>query len=449
MYFKLSLRNVKRSISDYYIYFSTLIFGICIFYMLNLAFSKEVIIKLTVVQHSYMKLYSGDISICSICIAFLLAFLIIYANNFMIKRRKKEFGIYMTLGMSKRGISSILLCETFIIGLISLIVGLFLGIVLSQALQALISKALMGDVPKYRLQISESAIFKTIVYFTVTFILTSFFNFISILKCKIIYLINDLKKNQEVKQQNTYISIFLFLISILCLEFSYRTLLSYKALIPSKEYLSAIILTIVGTFLFFMSLSRLLLKLMILNKKLYLKKLNVFIFRQLNSKINTISASISMSVICLMISFSMILVAITRGWNLKPIYEFPVQVVCMFIYASMIFMITASAIIALKQLSEATEDIKRYKILRKMGVDIKTIDRSIFWSVFIYFMLPLALAIVHSIVAITFWCNIVAPCNQDNIYRTCIQSSMVVCLIYIGYFIATYLGYKKILTSSL
>ena len=127
MLFKLSLKNIKKSFKDYAIYFMTLILGVTIFYMFNSIESQEAMMQVNQSQKMIIELMTQLIGFVSGFVAIILAFLIIYANNFLIKRRKKEFGIYMTLGMGKRQISKILLFEIILIGIISLGVGLVIG----------------------------------------------------------------------------------------------------------------------------------------------------------------------------------------------------------------------------------------------------------------------------------------------------------------------------------
>ena len=129
MLFKLSLKNIKRSIKDYAIYFFTLVLGVAIFYVFNAIDSQTVMLDITSSTYEIIKLMTNILSGVSVFVSFILGFLIIYASRFLIKRRNKEFGIYLTLGMGKRKISSILLLETLFIGLISLFIGLGLGII--------------------------------------------------------------------------------------------------------------------------------------------------------------------------------------------------------------------------------------------------------------------------------------------------------------------------------
>mgnify|MGYP002711499143 FL=1 len=130
MLFKLSLKNIKKSIKDYAIYFFTLILGVAIFYVFNAIDDQTVMMNVSSSTYEIIKLLTSILSSVSVFVSFILALLIIYASRFLIKRRNKEFGIYLTLGMSKRKISLILFFETLIIGILSLAVGLGVGFIL-------------------------------------------------------------------------------------------------------------------------------------------------------------------------------------------------------------------------------------------------------------------------------------------------------------------------------
>lgn len=123
MLFKLSFNNMKKSIKDYSIYFLTLVIGVAIFYMFNSIDSQQAMLRVSSSQREIIKLMITMLGFVSVFVAIVLGLLIVYANNFLINRRKKEFGIYMILGMGKRKISKIILMETIFVGIISLIVG--------------------------------------------------------------------------------------------------------------------------------------------------------------------------------------------------------------------------------------------------------------------------------------------------------------------------------------
>ena len=211
MLFKLSLKNIKKSFKDYAIYFMTLILGVTIFYMFNSIESQEAMMQVNQSQKMIIELMTQLIGFVSGFVAIILAFLIIYANNFLIKRRKKEFGIYMTLGMGKRQISKILLFETILIGIISLGVGLVIGIFGSQLMSILVSKLFEVDMTEYQFVFSKDAFVKTCIYFALMYLAVMIFNTISVSRYKLIDLINAAKKNEKIiikKFNYLYNSIF-------------------------------------------------------------------------------------------------------------------------------------------------------------------------------------------------------------------------------------------------
>lgn len=657
MYSKLAFRNLKRSFKDYTIYFLTLVFGVCIFYTFNSIQSQSIMMELSDVQASAFKQVENIMGYASIFVSFILAFLIIYANNYLIKRRKKEFGIYMTLGMEKGSLSKIIFIETLLVGIISLAIGLALGIFLSQGLSILTAKMFKVNLIKFKFIFSYNAMIKTIACFGAIYLLVLMFNSISIRKITLIDLLTSSRKNENIKVRNIWVSVIMFFISCIMLGYAYYTVLKngVATLEMSISGLS-ILLGSIGTFLFFFSLSGFLLKLVQANKKYYLKDLNMFVLRQINSKINTVF--ISMSFICLMLFVGICMLSGGLGissamnkdiedltqydltfWNfegmdiekvleengvdlseysdeyvsyinyngdlkyndilseegrekLKNFYPVfvnqPVQIIglskfneimnmvnrenirledneyaiftdindsvkvldkvlsdnkeinvngailkpgidkvievvaydqmmksniCTIIvndnfingftakssflnlnykdgnsdienlislevdpiieskyttlyymskeemltnsssagalisylgiYIGGIFLITSAAVLALQQLSESTDNIERYNLLKKIGVDDEIINRSLLSQIGIYFMMPLSLALIHSIVGLEFSKKVITLFGSISIMKNILISLCVLLVIYGGYFIATYIGAKK------
>ena len=142
MIFKLSFKNMKKSFKDYSIYFITLVLGVAIFYMFNSLDNQQAMLQVSQSQRDIITIMIRMLEFVSVFVAVILGLLIVYANNFLINRRKKEFGIYMTLGMGKRQISKIILFETILVGILSLIAGLVIGIFASQFMSVLVAKYL-------------------------------------------------------------------------------------------------------------------------------------------------------------------------------------------------------------------------------------------------------------------------------------------------------------------
>ena len=300
MLFKLSIKNIKKSFKDYAIYFFTLILGVAIFYVFNALDSQTVMLDVSKSTHDLIDLMNQVLSGVSIFVSFILGFLIIYASRFLMKRRKKEFGIYMTLGMSKGKISKILLMETLLIGLVSLGAGLILGICLSQLMSVLVANMFEADMTKFTFTFSTSSMIKTCFYFGIMYLLVMIFNTFSVSKCKLIDLLNAKKKSETVKLKNPILCVVVFIIAVAMLSYAYYNV---TVGVNNLQYFSDILfqmaLGAIGTFLIFWSLSGLILRLVQSMKRVYLKGLNLFTIRQINSKINT--TVFSMTVICLML----------------------------------------------------------------------------------------------------------------------------------------------------
>ena len=310
MFYKLSISNVKRSFKDYAIYFITLILGVCIFYVFNSMDSQTAMLTVTSRQHEMIDLLIQVLSYVSVFVSLILGFLIIYASRFLMKKRNKEFGIYMTLGMSKRKISFLLLIETFIIGLVSLVVGLVLGIVLSQVTSIFIANMFEADMTKFTFNFSNTAMIKTIIYFGIIYFIVMVFNTIIVSKNKLINLLQASKKQEKIRLKNPIVCIILFVISVLLLGTAYylvtdgiEKLIQYDINI----LLIPISLGVVGTVLFFYSVAGMLLKILSKCHNLYSKNLNTFVFKQISSKVNTMV--ISISIICIMLFITLCLLS--------------------------------------------------------------------------------------------------------------------------------------------
>ena len=310
MLYKLSVSNIKKSFKDYAIYFITLIMGVCIFYVFNSMDSQTVMLELSSSQEEMIELLVSSLSYVSVFVSVILGFLIIYASRFLIKKRNKEFGIYMTLGMSKRKISLLLLIETFLIGLISLGIGLLLGIALSQITSIFVANMFEVNMTKFSFNFSKSAMIKTIIYYGIIYLVVMIFNTIIINKNKLINLLQASKKQEKIKLKNPYVCIVLFILSIGMLGSAYYMVTDglFKLLdYDMNILLLSISLGVVGTILFFYSISGMLLKILSKWHNIYYKKLNTFVFKQISSKIN--SMVISISVICIMLFITLCLLS--------------------------------------------------------------------------------------------------------------------------------------------
>ena len=366
MLFKLSLKNISKSIKDYAIYFFTLILGVAIFYVFNAIDDQSVMMKVSSTTAEIIKLMTNVLSGVSVFVSIILAFLIVYASRFLIKRRNKEFGVYLTLGMSKKKISLILFIETLIIGIVSLVVGLGIGFLLSQLMSILVANMFEADLTRFQFVFSTNACIKTLIYFSIMYFVVMIFNTINISKCKLIDLMHSNKKSEKIKLKNPLFCTIVFIISCIALGFAYYQVTGgiYK-MANANSIFVPIGIGAVSTFFVFWSLSGLLLKIFISMKNIYYKGLNSFTLRQFSSKINTMT--FSMTVICLMLFITICVLSsamsmkISMTNNLKKLAPADVQI-------GKFINVTDYEYYSEKQIEDSKISI--YDTLEKLGYDV-------------------------------------------------------------------------------
>mgnify|MGYP001560479028 CR=1 FL=1 len=285
MFFKLIFKNVRRSIKDYVVYFLTLAFAVSLFYAFNSVASQPGLSKLSSVMKMFSNIMTQYIGLISKLIAVILAFVVLYANQFIMKRRKKEMGVYMTLGMNKWRISSIFVGEIVLVGIFSLIIGLGIGVILSQGLSMIALKLFGTDMSSFQLAISAVAIKDTIINFAIIFVVVMIFNTRSIFKVKLIDLLTADRKNQELRVHNKWISFLLFATSAICMILGVYILFSTglsKTTLPKVMVLMG-----VSILLFYYTASSVMISFVQKNKRMYFHGLNPFLFRQIGSKLQT------------------------------------------------------------------------------------------------------------------------------------------------------------------
>ena len=286
---KLIIKNVRKNIRDYMIYFSTLMISVSVFYAFNSISDQPAFSEMGMTKTLLYDQLGILLSTLTVLIAVVLAFLIIYANQFLLKRRKKELGLYMVLGMKKGRISRIFAGETFCVGVIALVTGLCLGVALSQGISLVALKLFAIELSKFQLVFSMGAFQKTALCFAVIFLLVMTFNVWSVSSVQLIDLLTAGRKNETSQNQSRLLPVLLFLVSLACI-LSSGGMFYRNGILPSRENRSfqvAGILLVAGTFLFFYSLSTVLVQVLRANSNVYLRGLNTFLVRQIGSKIRT------------------------------------------------------------------------------------------------------------------------------------------------------------------
>lgn len=311
---KLAFANVRRSYKDFAIYFFTLLIGVAVFYAFNSITAQDAVLAFDKSQGNMIELLSYLINGVSVFICVILAFLVVYASRYLIKRRNKEFAIYLLLGMPKGTLLRLTLAETLIVGLVSLMAGIGLGLLISQGLLYVTAFMFVVDIPGFTFFVAQDELVKTIVVFLIIFALALFFNVGYVMKAKLIDLIQSERKNDTLKLRSIPVSFCLFLISCVIIGVSYY-LLSENGIVVNPTFGAATALVCVGTLLFFYSLSGFLLRVIQSIKPLYYRGLNMFTLRQVASRIN--SSFVSMAVICMTLFLAITSVAGGVGISLS------------------------------------------------------------------------------------------------------------------------------------
>lgn len=262
---KLAAGNIKKNNKIYIPYIITSVAITSMFYMICSLAANSGISELhggDMIQQT-MRLGTYVVGIFSIIFLF-------YTNNFLMKRREKEFGLYNVLGMGKNHISTIVCFETIYIYGISIVLGIILGVLLDKIFYLIILKILNYDVV-LGFYISTTAIFKTIILFALIYILISLNSIIKIKRSSAV----ELVKSENVGEKEPKTKKLIAIIGIITLGAGYYIAVSIENAIDSLIFFFvAVILVIIGTYLLFTAGSILILKLLRKNKNFYYKTKN-------------------------------------------------------------------------------------------------------------------------------------------------------------------------------
>ena len=323
MLMKLVLRNVRRSVRDYAVYFVTLTLGVAVFYAFNAIGDSRVLFEAQEGAEN-MFLASGasvfDIlaqvmTYFSIVVAVVLGFLVLYANRFVVRARKKEFGTYLLLGMSPRQVSSVVLTETLIVGVLALAVGLGLGFLISQAI-AFATAGLIGvAISDYHLLFSIHSAQLTLGCFALIFVVVALFNAVQISRCKLATLLSANSRNERMPVRNPLICLIVFVLSCLILAKAYAELNIDGLVYFGEHFRIATLLMLVGTLGLFWSASGFFILLIQRLRGVYFKGLAMFTMRQIATKVNT--AFVSLWAVSVLLFFS--IVVFSTGFSLASV----------------------------------------------------------------------------------------------------------------------------------
>lgn len=301
MYFRLALGNVRKSLRDYTVYFVTLVLGVTVFYAFNTISGQADFLSEDTRQ--MVKTVAMLMGFVTVFLAFVLGFLMVYANNYLVKRRKREFGLYQLLGMRQGQVSLILVLETLLASIASLLVGLAMGVLFSQILVFVTAALFNETVTNFSFRFSPEAALFTLICFSLVFVVMLVFNLRTLHKVRLVELMGASRVNERTRVRSLPISVVGVMLGLALIIWSYARLLKDGLPINSAEQFGGFFLTTgivtVGTLVLFYALSGVLLHVAHAFKGSYYRGLNMFTVRQLSSRINTVS--LSMGVISLIL----------------------------------------------------------------------------------------------------------------------------------------------------
>lgn len=314
---KLAWGNVRRAGRDYLVYLLTLTLAVTVFYAFN-TISVQVDLAGVTAQNAGMgEALGGIISGLTVFLAVVMGFLMVYANNFIMKRRKKEFGLYQVLGMSKGQVARIMTFETLFVSMAALALGIVCGLALSQLMVFFTASLFKTQIADFHFFFSFGAFVMTVGCLAAIFLVTLVFNLRVVARAKIIDLMSAGRTNEAIKTRNPWVSAIIFLAGLAAIVVAYVRLLHdglpYEG---TPEGMQAFGITtaivVVGTILFFYGLSGFLLKALQAARGLYWRGLNMVTLRQLSAKVNTVS--LSMAVIAMILFLA--ITSVTTGMSL-------------------------------------------------------------------------------------------------------------------------------------
>ncbi len=283
MYAKLALRNVKRQVGNYLIYFMTVALTVALLFSINnVICSREL--------HTFVDRGESEktgLKIIVAAISFVVAFVLSYATSFLLKRRKREFGTYLTLGMNRRDLLLLFQTETLVICCIALGAGLFAGIFLFQGLMAVMRKLL--EMEFVLAAYSTEGLLRTVLLTVGIFLVASVASGVYLKRVSIYDLIHGEKKVEK-QVRHPFVWFFVTLVSLMamgaCGALFWRgmDIAMGGGTVDSMEYLLAGF--ILSVMLFHMGASKSFVCLLLRSPGFRSRGANTFVLRQLSGSLS-------------------------------------------------------------------------------------------------------------------------------------------------------------------
>lgn len=319
---KLAWGNVRRAGRDYLVYLLTLTLGVTVFYAFN-TISMQVDIA-GIDEEGLAQVVGSMLGYLTYFLAGVMAFLMVYANNFIMKRRKKEFGLYQVLGMGRGRVATIMALETVIVSVVHFVVGIVLGVGLSQLMTFFTASLFKTQIANYHFFFSVHAFNLTLACMLVMFVLTLLLNLRAVRRTKLIELMGAERRNESIKTRNPWIAIAIFAVGVVLVGVAYYRLLrdgfpltatDSKLQEAMNQFGITTAMVTVGTFALFWGLSGMLIKLLQSLRGVYWRGLNMFTVRQLSAKVNTVCFSMGVIAMILFLAIT----SVTCGMSIANV----------------------------------------------------------------------------------------------------------------------------------
>ena len=319
---KLAWGNVRRAGRDYLVYLLTLTLGVTVFYAFN-TISMQVDIA-GIEEAGLSEVMGTMLGYLTYFLAGVMAFLMVYANNFIMKRRKKEFGLYQVLGMGRGRVATIMALETVIVSVVAFVAGIVLGVGLSQLMTFFTASLFKTQIANFHFFFSVHAFNLTLACMLVMFVLTLLLNLRAVRRTKLIELMGAERRNESIKTRNPWIAIAIFAVGVVLVGVAYYRLLrdgfpltatDSKLQDAMNQFGITTAMVTVGTFALFWGLSGMLIKLLQSLRGVYWRGLNMFTVRQLAAKVNTVC--FSMGVIAMLLFLA--ITSVTCGMSIANV----------------------------------------------------------------------------------------------------------------------------------
>lgn len=319
---KLAWGNVRRAGRDYLVYLLTLTLGVTVFYAFN-TISMQVDIA-GIDEEGLAQVMGSMLGYLTYFLAGVMAFLMVYANNFIMKRRKKEFGLYQVLGMGRGRVATIMALETVIVSVVAFVVGIVLGVGLSQLMTFFTASLFKTQIANFHFFFSVHAFNLTLACMLVMFVLTLLLNLRAVRRTKLIELMGAERRNESIKTRNPWIAIAIFAVGVVLVGVAYYRLLrdgfpltatDSKLQEAMSQFGITTAMVTVGTFALFWGLSGMLIKLLQSLRSVYWRGLNMFTVRQLSAKVNTVCFSMGVIAMILFLAIT----SVTCGMSIANV----------------------------------------------------------------------------------------------------------------------------------